>query len=696
MKSSAPVTYAVDSDRVGWITFGDPSRRANVVDAETESALAAALDAAATDPPRAIVIVSAHERIFIAGADLNVLAALTNEASATELSRRGQRLFQRVADSSVPVVAAIHGACAGGGFELALACHWRIASDAGVTRIGLPETNIGTIPGWGGCVRLPRLIGVKAALDHILTAHLISPTVALELGMVHEVVPASELRMRAKAAALRLAAEGHPSNPPRAARPADELDALRSEASRRSGGHYPALLAAIDAVTEAAEQPWREALATESEYFGRVTAGAICKNLIRVFFLRESARKRTLAGWFGGAESQGSEGQVRAVALAKPIQRVGIIGAGVMGSGIAHWLATRGFEVWLRDVQPEAIERGLTVVRQLFEAAVRRGTLDAEQADRCLRRITPTTAWAGIAECDLVIEAIVEHTAAKQALFRELETRMRPDAVLASNTSALPIEEFARGGTSPQRVLGIHFFNPVARMPLVELILARETSAATAERALAFVKALGKTPVICRSSPGFLVTRVLFFYLNAAVHLWESGASTAHVDAALREFGWPMGPLRLIDEVGVDVTDFIFGELAQFFPDRFERSTACARLVAAGLLGRKNGASRGFYRYEGKSEAGNDSETRPLVGDGSPAGSSASRLDSGPGEIALTLMRVMAAEAQRCLDEGVIRSPDDVDFALLSGAGFPAFRGGLMQWANEHLSPSPSGQLTQT
>ncbi|HUR58206.1 MAG TPA: 3-hydroxyacyl-CoA dehydrogenase NAD-binding domain-containing protein, partial [Opitutaceae bacterium] len=289
--------------------------------------------------------------------------------------------------------------------------------------------------------------------------------------------------------------------------------------------------------------------------------------------------------------------------------------------------------------------------------------------------VAPTGGWEGFRTCDLVLEAIVENTTAKQGLFGELAGIVPADAILASNTSALPIEEIAGHVPHPERTIGIHFFNPVSRMPLVEIILARETSAETAERALALVKALGKSPIICRSSPGFLVTRVLFFYLNAAVGLWEQGVPTAELDAALRDFGWPMGPLRLIDEVGVDVTDFIFGEMAHYFPDRFVRSTACGHMLGAGLKGRKNGEGRGFYRYEGGVEAINDGVGKAERG---PVGDLAYNSE----KIVKQLMQVMVEEAQRCLAESVVKSADDIDFALLSGAGFPAFRGGLMRWAH--------------
>lgn len=690
MSAPAPVSYTRDAEGVGWIIFDDPAAKANILNPATQAALEAALAAAERDAPRGLVIRSAKERIFIAGADLGVLAALPDAAAATELSRRGQRLFQRLADFPAPVVCAIHGACAGGGFELALACHRRIASDAAATRIGLPETGIGTIPGWGGSVRLPRLIGVRPALDHILKGQLIPAADALRTGLVDEVVPAGELQGRAKAAVLKWSGRGdetratHPEahTAGLATSTPSSLAELRETTRARTRGHQPALLAAIDAVEQTAGLPVAKALEVEARIFGEVTAGDVCKNLIRVFFLREAARKRTLDGWFEGRagfrlplEVKGASESGLKPALPR-IRRVGVVGAGVMGSGIAHWLTAHGVDVVMRDVQPELVERGMTVVRGLFADAVRRGKMTDAEVNARLKRISVTTAWEGFADCDLVVEAIVEDIAAKRRLFSELAGVVAETTLLASNTSALPIGEIAGHVPNPGRTLGIHFFNPVSRMPLVELILGVRTSAESAERALSLVKALGKLPVICRSSPGFLVTRVLFFYLNAAVQLWERGAETATIDAALRDFGWPMGPLRLIDEVGVDVTDFIFGEMAHYFPDRFPRSTACGRLLAAGLKGRKNGASRGFYRYEGGREMVNDGETVALL---------LERATGGPGresaEIVDGLMRVMVEEARRCLDEGVVKSAEDIDFALLSGAGFPAFRGGLMHWA---------------
>jgi 3-hydroxyacyl-CoA dehydrogenase / enoyl-CoA hydratase / 3-hydroxybutyryl-CoA epimerase len=323
-------------------------------------------------------------------------------------------------------------------------------------------------------------------------------------------------------------------------------------------------------------------------------------------------------------------------------------------------------------VKPEFVERGLAVIRGVFDEAVARKKLKPEAAAAGLARVRTTTAWDGFGECDLVVEAVTENVALKQQLFAELAAVVRPDCVLASNTSALPIEELAAKAAQPGRTVGLHFFNPVSRMPLVELVLSPHTTRATAERALAFAKALGKTPVICRSSPGFLVTRVLFFYLNEACLLWEQGVAVEMLDTAMRGWGWPMGPMRLIDEVGVDVSDFIYGEMAHYFPGRFTGATVCRRMLAAGMKGRKNGASSGFYTYAGGKEALNPAMAQFAPGATSPLSAAA---------ITERLNRVMIDETKRVLDEGVLKTPEDADFALLMGAGFPAFRGGLMRYA---------------
>ena len=663
MSNQPPVTHTVDAENVGWITLDDPAARANLFNPATQAALRAAVTALAGRPLKAVVVISAKERIFVAGADLKWLAAIPDSAAAVRIAREGQELFSLLGGLKVPVVCAIHGACAGGGYELALACHWRLATDAPATVIGLPEVGLGLIPGWGGCTRLPRLIGAAAAVGHILKAALVPAAAALRAGLVDELVPAAELKTRAKAAALRLAAEGLPRRTAPPAPPADFFPEQRKAVLARRRGQ-PAPLAVLDAVEKGAGLPLANALDLEAALFGGVATGTPARNLLHVYFVKEAAKKRTLEAWFPAPAAAPS-------APSAPFRTIGIIGAGVMGSGIAHWCALHGYGVILCDERKEAIEQGVAVIRGLFAAAVQRGELTHEAAHKLTGGIGITTSLEDFEICDLVIEAIVENTAAKRKLFAELTKIAAPDCVFASNTSALPIEELAATATNPGRVVGLNFFNPVGRMPLVELVLSPHTRRETADRALAFVRTLGKTAVVCRSSPGFLVTRVLFFYLNEACRLWEQGVPAEAIDRAMRDWGWPMGPLRLIDEVGVDVSDFIAGEMRHYFPDRFIASELCARMVAAGLRGRKNGTGSGFYEYtEGKEHP------NPALASLAPGTPAPAMDDKG---IQDRLNGVLIAETRRVLAEGVVKTEGEADLALLLGAGFPAVRGGPLR-----------------
>ena len=662
MSNLPPVTHTVDAENVGWITFDDPAGRANIFNPATQGALRTAVAALAGQPLKAVVVISAKEKIFLAGADLKWLATIPDAPGATQMAREGQELFAQLGSFKVPVVCAIHGACAGGGYELALACHWRIASEARETVIGLPEVGLGLIPGWGGTTRLPRLIGAPAAVGHILTAALLPAAAAHAAGLVDELAPAAELPARAKATALRLAAEGLPRRAAPPDTPADFFTNQRTAALTRQRGQ-PAPLAVLDAVEKGAGLPLAAALDLEAALFGGIATGEVAKNLRHVFFLKEAAKKLTMDAWFPSAPAAGPPA---------PVRTVGIIGAGVMGSGIAHWCALHGHGVILCDEKKEALDHGVTVIRGLFADAVKRGKLTHEAAHKMTGGIGITTSLEDVEICDLVIEAIVENVGEKQKVFAELAKIAAPDGLLASNTSALPLEELAATVTNPGRVVGLHFFNPVGRMPLVELVLSPHTTRETAGRALAFVKSLGKTPVICKSSPGFLVTRVLFFYLNEACRLWEQGVPTAVIDRAMREWGWPMGPMRLIDEVGVDVSDFIHGEMKHYFRERFTGTTVCSQMVAAGLKGRKNGASNGFYGY-----ADGQEKLNPAMAQLAPGAVVAME----PKAIQDRLNGMMIEETKRVLAEGVVKTPAEADLALLLGAGFPAFRGGLMRYA---------------
>jgi 3-hydroxyacyl-CoA dehydrogenase/enoyl-CoA hydratase/3-hydroxybutyryl-CoA epimerase len=399
----------------------------------------------------------------------------------------------------------------------------------------------------------------------------------------------------------------------------------------------------------------------EADLFGSVATGVVAKNLFRVHWLKERARKRTMDGWYDSPPAPG---------VAAPFRMIGIVGSGVMGSGIAHWCAAQGFGVILCDSNRAAIERGVAVIRELFADGVRRGKVSPGDAHRMTGGIGITTSLEDFEYCDLVIEAVVEDLAVKQKVFAELSVITKPDCVLVSNSSVHPIEKITADVVNPGRVVGFHFFNLVSRMPLIELSPGSQTTRATADRALALVKALGKTAVICKSSPGGFVTRVMAFYLNEACRLWEEGATTEAIDHAMWNWGWPMGPMRLLDEIGVDSADALFAGMAHYFSGRFERSGLCAQMMGKNLQGRKNGMSSGFYDYTGGNESLN-----PLT----IVRSTDSRRTWSEKEIQSRLMGVMTDEVKRAIDEGVVKTPDDADLALILGAGFPAFRGGVLR-----------------
>ena len=670
---SLPVTYSVDSDGIGWIDFNDPGSRANVINGSFLAALRIAIEALAQQPVKVLVVLSAKENIFIAGADLNWLARLPDAAAAAQLSREGQALFAQLADFKVPVLCAIDGACAGGGYEQALASHWRIASDAQTTVIGLTEVSHGLIPAWGGSVRLPRLIGAHAALKHILPAKLLSAAEALRIGLVDEVVPAASLKARAQVVALRLAAAGKPSrsgssapHPLSSVSPIPEQE-IFSEYRRKAAAHgagRQAQLAVIDVIEHGVALPLAQALELEAKKFSEVATSETAKNLIHVFFLKNAAKKTSLDPWFPAEPAAAKE--------APPARSIGIIGAGVMGTGIAQWCAMRGLGVLLHDADRGILKQSVEKIRELFREAEDHGKISHAAAHKAMGGIGLSSSLEDFEFCDLIIETVTEDAAVKRQLFAELGKFVPPECIIATNTSALAIEQIAEGVPAADRIIGLHFFNPVNRMPLVEIALTPRTSRATAARALELVRAMGKTPVICRASPGLFVTRVLAGYLNEACRLWEHGVPPAVIDQAMRDWGWPMGPLRLIDEVGLDVLHSIFSEMQQRYPNRFTATRICGQLVNAGMSGRKNGSSSGFHTYGAESDAVN-----PLLAQFAPATTKTMEAVA----IQNQLNGRMIEETKYALAEGVLKTSDEADLALILGLGFPAFRGGLMHYA---------------
>jgi 3-hydroxyacyl-CoA dehydrogenase/enoyl-CoA hydratase/3-hydroxybutyryl-CoA epimerase len=716
LASVSVIRREVDADDICHLIFDRPGSSANVFTREALLELerhVAWLGKASS--VRGVILRSAKPGVFIAGADLNTLSHATAVA-IEEMLDAGQRIFSAFAALPFPKIAAIHGACLGGGYELALCCDFRVATDHPSTRIGLPETQLGLVPAWGGCTRLPRLIGVADSLRAILKGTQFSARSAGRMGLVDEVVPVGgevthACRLARDAAGRPLAARRpfrfwHLAKVPFVGWVARKR--LRAE----TRGNYPAAETALELVTFSLFRSVDASLAAERVAFARLVHHAETRNLLRLFFAREKARK-TLPREFA--------------APVHSIGHVAVIGAGVMGSGIACWLAARGKTVDLLDVSESALTKAAAAVAGFFGDAVRRDRMGKSEAQAAHDRITlspidGTTAGnsalprgdpqpAGSAterrfhHADLIIEAAVEDPSVKRRIFADLFPDVRHNAVVATNTSALPIGSLA----SDPRLIGLHFFNPVAAMPLVEVIRpvhARPEAIATAVR---FVQEIGKVPLVVKDSAGFLVNRILLPYLLEAARLAHEGVSVRAIDEAMRDFGMPMGPLRLLDEIGLDVALDAASSMADRFPNRVVIPGFLQRWVEEKRLGKKSG--RGFYHHGGAASNRPGHSELPTVGSPSrrpvapsaPGAARASALAAtrspseapalDPDEIAERLSLLLVNEAARCLDEGVVASAQEIDLGLVLGAGFAPFRGGPLRYAEQTGLPLVVGRL---
>ena len=664
---SAPmIRRETSDDHICVLTFDRPDSGANIFDAATLDELNEQLDGVEKDASlRGLILASAKKSIFVAGADLKTLLQGARTGEMREFIERGQQVFNRLANLGIPTVAAIHGASAGGGYEVALACDYRVASDAPATRIGLPETTLGLIPAWGGCTRLPRLIGPSDAAGVILRGKLYSALDAFKLGLVDDVAPQDQLldsaRQKLRAGKRKMVGSSR----------RDDRTPQRGVPTRVAGNR--ALECAGEIISKTLSISPDESLRLELEGIVDLGKTESTQNLIRNFFLAEKYKK--------GTSRMASEKVVHAA----------VIGAGVMGSGIAQWLSSRGVTVILRDVAREQINRGLANIEKIYADAVKRGLMPEEKAKQGRARICGSTAPMELRDVQFVIEAASEKMEIKKEVFRELAMEAGPKSIIATNTSALPVSELADMTVSPEHVIGLHFFNPVSRMKLVEVVIAKQTSDETRDRSLAFVRQIGKVPVIVRDSPGFLVNRVLFPYLLDAAELFESGVGAERIDRALVEWGMPMGPLRLIDEIGVDISIDIGNTLEKTYGQRDHGPTVLLWLRDQQMLGRKTGA--GFYKYEGKMQTPNESRAqwRVVAGGGDPGrgeSSTKSQPASSPpataDDIALRLVLLMVNEAARCVEDGVVESPEDADYGMILGTGFAPVRGGPLRFA-EHL-----------
>lgn len=654
-----------EEDAIGILTLDEPGTEVNVLTTENLTELKDILrDISKRSDLQALLIASAKPRIFIAGADIKEIQGISTKEDAFRKAEQGKEVFQILEDLKIPTVTVINGACLGGGYELALSTKYRTASFSSNVKIGLPEVNLGILPGFGGSIRLPRLLGLVRALPLILAGKIVSAQTALKTGMVDQLFPESTLLASSVDWIRDILKKGKSSKRKKkdlVSRFFEEtpvgralvFQKARKDVLRRSKGFYPAPLEIIELLRKTYGKSGQKPFRLESEHFANLGATEVSKNLIKLFFLSERYKKLNWA---------------QEDIPAKKFQKCGVLGAGVMGGGIAQLASHRDLGVRVKDIQEKALGGALKEARRLYQSALKRKKIKKHELERKMGLISVGTSNAGLKTSDIVIEAVVEDLGIKQKVFKEMGELTPASTILASNTSSLSLTKMAEVTKFPERVIGLHFFNPVNRMPLVEIIRAAQTSDKTLAETVQFARLLGKTVIVVQDSPGFLVNRLLLPYLNEAAYLMEEGVPIETIDRVAEQFGMPMGPVELVDQVGIDVAYKVAHILEDAFGERMKVCPILERVKGQGLLGKKSG--RGFYLYDGRKKSVNP------------------EIKLGPSKnlsedvILKRLIYTMINEAARCLEEKIIDSPATVDIGMIFGTGFPPFRGGLLHYAD--------------
>ncbi len=669
---------ALGEDGIAVVTIDLPGESQNTLKAAFITEAHALLDRLEQDSAvQGVVFISGKPGSFIAGADINMLQACRTAAEATELSKAGQRFFDRLANFKVPMVAAIDGACLGGGLELALACHGRICTDQPKTALGLPEVMLGVLPGSGGTQRLPRLIGIPAALDLMLTGKHLNAQKARRLGLVDDVAPATILLPSAIALAKKL----------RSTRPVRNNASLfsvkgltklalednplgrrilfqqaREQVLGKTRGHYPAPLRIIDCVEIGASRGLKKGLEAEALGFGELAVTPQARQLMHLYFATTALKK--------------DSGVADARVQPRPVRKVGVLGAGLMGAGIAYVTANKArVPVRLKDKEAAGLNRGMAYLDRLLQKRLKRRSITSFEAGLERHRVMPTLDFSGFHNVELVIEAVFEDLPLKHRMIADVEAHCPATTIFATNTSSIPITQIAAAAQRPENVIGMHYFSPVEKMPLLEVITTPQTAPEVIATTVDFGRKQGKTVIVVQDGAGFYVNRILAPYMNESGYLLAEGVAIDAIDQALVQFGFPVGPLTLLDEVGIDVGSKVGPILHQAFGERMKAAGVADRLLADGRYGRKS--KKGFYRYEGvkKGEKPVDKTVYGVLGV-----SGAKAMDAQ--EIVERCVLLMLNEAARCWDEGVIRSARDGDIGAVFGIGFPPFLGGPFRYAD--------------
>jgi len=675
MFKGSAITVQMLDDGIAELNFDLQDQSINKFNTETVNQLEEAINVLEKDKKVKGLLLTSNKSVFLVGADINEFVPLFGKkgdtASTSHLSKNIEN-FNRLEDLQVPTVIAINGYAMGGGLELALACDYRIMST--VAKIGLPETKLGIIPGWGGTVRLPRVAGADTAIEWIASGQEQRPDVALKTGVVDGIVEPDQLRDSA-IAVLQDCIDGKFDYAKRREQKKSPLRLNQTEAmmvfetskafvAGKAGPNYPAPIVAIECIQKAASMGREDALDVEQAGFAKVAATDVAVSLVGLFLSDQLIAKKA-KGWQKKAD--------------KSIERAAVLGAGIMGGGIAYQSAYKGTPIKMKDINQAGLDLGLSEANKLLSKRVNRGRMSVEEMGAVLAKIDPTLSYDSFGDVDIVVEAVVENPKVKHAVLAEVEKVIDKNAVLASNTSTISINYLAEALERPENFCGMHFFNPVHAMPLVEVIRGEKTSDAAIARTVAYANAMGKKPVVINDCPGFLVNRVLFPYFAGFSRLLKDGADFQQVDKVMERWGWPMGPAYLLDVVGIDTGSHAEAVMAEGFPDRMSKEfkTAGDVMYENERFGQKN--NQGFYNYEtdkrGKPKKVVTQDSYELI---APHTEAIKEFDKD--EIVARMMIPMATELARCLEEGIVDSAAEADMALVYGLGFPPFRGGIFRW----------------
>ncbi len=662
-----PVFYKEEND-IGTITFDNPDVKVNVLTSDVITRFDGILNTLKDKKIKALIIQSAKKDVFIAGADIKEIENIVEVPDGKKKAQAGQNVFNKLEDLPFPTVAVVDGVALGGGCELALACRYRIATFSDKVKIGLPEVNLGFVPGFGGTYRLPRLVGLQGALKLILSGNPVSAESAFRMGLFDRLYPQAGLQRGVAEFVKEIAAQ--PEKRIFRRKTLKGMEAFleqnsfgqglvfkksREEVLKATKGFYPSPLRALDVVHKTLSLRREAALDIESTAFAELAITDISKNLVKVFFLSEKFKKLSAPGCDGIAPV--------------PIRKAAVIGAGIMGGGVAQLLSNRGVWVRLKDINYDAVAKGFKAAYDVYRSALKRRRIKPYEVANKMAMISGAVDYTGFGGTDIAIEAVVENMDIKKKVFKDLSDNLPAHAILASNTSSLSVAEMAGVVKDPSKVVGFHFFNPVHRMPLIEVITTPQMSKETLVTAVEFAKRMGKIPVIVKDAPGFLVNRVLLGYINEAGRLLEEGGSIEGIDKAAVRFGMPMGPFTLSDEVGLDVGVKVLHILEAGLGKRFTPCSIFNKVYDLKLLGKKTG--KGFYVH---------GKTRTINPDVGTLVKSNGHFDAQ--EAVDRMIYIMINEAAMILEEGIADGADTVDVGMIMGTGFPPFRGGLLRYAD--------------